>query len=931
MGFVRPELLLLLLPGLWLWWRARDPSLGTNVVRLTALVAIVLALAAPYWRLEDEGRDLVVVVDRSLSMPREGVDSALELIRLAEGSRVDGDRVAVVGFGAEAAVETLPDEEATFTGFARQVDANASDLADGLEAALQLIPEGRQASVLVISDGDSNGRDPLEAARRAFARGIRVDVRPVQRPAAADLSVERLDLPSAAELGEPFQFSAWVETDRTVTGSYVLRRGDRVLSRGERTFEAGFTRLLFRDVLNDTGVADYTLELTSENDRVPENNRGLGALHAQGPRRILVLNDDGREDTLTRALARSGVPVDVFAPEDLELTPVRLTAWRGIVLENVSANRLGTRGMEALADFVVERGGGLLMTGGKGAFGVGGYHLTAVDELLPVSMELRQEHRKQGVSLILVLDRSGSMSAGVDGGRTKMDLANQGSAAAIELLSPLDSVGLIAVDSEPHVIQDLVPVENVDLLTKKARSIESMGGGIYVYSGLLEAGRMLDRSTHANRHIVLFSDAADSEEQEGVPELVERMKQMGTTVSVIALGTEFDQDAAFLRATARQGDGEIYFTTDATELPKLFAQDTLQVARSTFLEQPTSVETLPGLFGLGDPEALGSGAEAFPVLDGYNLNYLREGAIAGAVTQDEYRAPILAFWNQGLGRSAAVCTQVGGTFGEPLVEWPGFAGFFVTLARWLAGTERPTDLFPTVRRVGDEAILTVEVDPNASVPVDTSKLSAKLLRPDGTKTDHLFERTGSNRFETRLKLDAEGVTLGTLRLADGRFEDLPPMVLPYSPEFERQPDPTAGERLLRRLAQETGGEVAPAGHTLLRGERATLAWRIVSRELMLAALLLLLLEVAGRRLGLWSSLASRLSRRRRARAKEIEDAQAGPSRPRSKAAREAARAFDAPAPAEPARPTATGPRKATGAVTSALDRARHRAGRRTDR
>ena len=115
--------------------------------------------------------------------------------------------------------------------------------------------------------------------------------------------------------------------------------------------------------------------------------------------------------------------------------------------------------------------------GVRGAFGVGGYHLTAVDEILPVSMELRQEHRKQGVALSVVLDRSGSMSAPVSGGMTKMDLANLGAAAAIELLSPIDAIGVIAVDSMEHVIQPLTPVTNVDALTSTVRSIESAGGG----------------------------------------------------------------------------------------------------------------------------------------------------------------------------------------------------------------------------------------------------------------------------------------------------------------------------------------------------------------------------------------------------------------------------------------------------------------------
>ena len=46
---------------------------------------------------------------------------------------------------------------------------------------------------------------------------------------------------------------------------------------------------------------------------------------------------------------------------------------------------------------------------------------------------------------------------------------------------------------------------------------------------------MIEKAEQANRHIILFADAADSEEQERCPELIERFGQMGITLSVIAL------------------------------------------------------------------------------------------------------------------------------------------------------------------------------------------------------------------------------------------------------------------------------------------------------------------------------------------------------------------------------------------------------------
>src|SRR5262249_28837628 len=144
------------------------------------------------------------------------------------------------------------------------------------------------------------------------------------------------------------------------------------------------------------------------------------------------------------------------------------------------------------------------------------------------------------------------------------------------------------------------------------------------------AGQQLQNAEQLNRHIIFFADAADAEEHENCTELVERLVQAGTTTSVIALGTEHDSDAEFLKDVAARGQGQVYFTLDANELPRLFAQDTLTAARSTFVEQPTGTSVLPDLFGLGELPG-----KEFAQLGGYNLTYLREGAVCGVVTTDE--------------------------------------------------------------------------------------------------------------------------------------------------------------------------------------------------------------------------------------------------------------------------------------------------------
>jgi len=860
MGLLHPQLLLLALPAALLWARTRGRDPGPAVLRALVLLLLVLAAAAPYLRTGEDGRDLVVVVDRSRSMPAGAEARVQEILAQAEEARNSGDRVAVVGFGARVGIERPPEAGASLTQFQRAIDPDGSDVGAALEAALGLVSEGRPASILLVSDGEANGRDPLDAARAAFARGVRIDTIPIVRESVRDVAVERLDLPEEVGVLEPFQFHAWVRSEAELEVEFVLERDGETLARGRHTLQPGATPLAFRDVLTRPGTASYRLRILGTGDDRPENDTGVAALRVTGQRSVLLVNEDGGEDALSHALRAAAIPLEVVAPEGGRLTRLALTGVRAVVLENVAAERIGSAGMNALREFVLQRGGGLLMTGGRASFGLGGYHLSPLDECLPVSMEMRQEARKIGVALAIALDRSGSMGVEVRPGVPKMDLANLGTCAAIELLSPIDSIGVLAVDSVSHTVQELVPVEDIAALTARVRTIESGGGGIFCYSALLAAGKLLEGATQHNRHIVLFADANDSEEQERCPELIARLREMGVTLSVVALGTESDSDAAFLREIAALGGGECHFTHEPEDLPRLFAQDTLNVARATFVEEPVACTALPDLFGLGD--ALAGGA-AFPDLGGHNVVWLREDATCGVVTEGEFRVPAFAFTQAGLGRSAAFAGQIGGTFGADLVAWEGFASFFVTTVRWLAGQEEPDELFASAWRLGREASFRVEVDPRAPVPPDTTGLEVHLGHADGTTEVLPLERVGEYSYEARTTLAREGVALGAVRLADGRSLGLPPLVLPYSPEFEVS-DPTRGEALMRDIARTSGGESMPPLGTLFRGDRRARVWRVVTRECALLALLVLLLEITLRRLQLWGSVAA-LAARVRAR------------------------------------------------------------------
>ncbi len=844
----------------WMFLRPWLRQAGvTGALRAALITALLLALTGPEWNLGGRGIDVVVVVDRSRSMPGESHRNALELINNLETNRGSGDRVAVVTFGSEAQVEHSLSDRALLEDYVKEILPDGSDLNDALLSALNLVDPNRPVRIVVLSDGEANGSSPLSASRRARELGVPIDYRAFERLRTGDAAVRSISLPENVSPREPFQFSVELFADKDVEGTVSVLRDGQPISSQTGTLYSGTNRLTFRDLIETPGLSQYSVQLDVAGDPLVENNTGAGLVRVDAGPRLLVLNSDGGEGNLVKELRSARLPVDVAVAGQHPLTQDSLDAYRAVIVENVPAAEFGRLKMERLVQFVEDLGGGLLLTGGQRSFGVGGYFNSPLDDVLPVSMEMREEHRKTRVAIAIALDRSGSMAVTVKGNKTKMDLANLGTAECVRLLSPGDSVAVIAVDSEPHVIQKLTDVDDPEAIAKRALKIESMGGGIFVYEALVAAGKELANAEQLTKHIILFSDAADSEEPGDFKNLLKKFESAGITVSVIGLGTKTDVDAKLLEEIATLGKGNIMFTTDPEELPRLFTEDTMSVARSSFIEKDpmTQADGIPGR-ALSDAMLLGNlNLGTFPSVDGYNLSYLKPDATAAVISQDEYVAPWAAFWYRGLGRCAAITLEVDGKYSGAFGQWDSYDDFLITHARWLLGGDDPDEVFVDLQRQGQDAVITVELDPTR--PDKGSGASPKLivvppgegriepLRPD-------FTWTGPDTLEARLRLDRTGSWRTLVATSGGELKRGPAITLPYSPEFDPREGLPTGREVLAEVADLSGGVERADVLGVLQNPPRSARRASLLPWLFLLGVILLVVEIAGRRLSLWERL-----------------------------------------------------------------------------
>ena len=923
------------LAAAWLLWRHSTRFL--RFTRLALLLLILLALCGPAVRLPSRNGTTVVVADRSLSMPQGAEAAQKEAIDLIGRAMTSDDRLAVVSFGQTAAIERSP-QTGAFAGFTNEVGRDASNLTEAIEKALALIPRDAPGKVLVISDGRWTGKDPATAASKAAARGVAIDYRSLQRSSANDLAVAQIDAPVTVTPGEAFMITAWVKSPFQQEIAYELRRGGQVLAAGRTNAGAGLNRLTFRDLAGEPGAQGYTIRVSQNSgaDPVPENNSAKVLVGVQGPRPLLVVTSSPNSG-LARLLSAGGMKIKIAAPEDCDWSLDSLAQYSGVLIENVPAEKITERGMESIAPWVTEAGAGLMMTGGRRSYGPGGYFKSPLEPVLPVSMELRLEHRKLALAIVVAMDRSGSMAVPVGGGRTKMDLANLAAVQVLDMLTPMDEFGVVAVDSASHII---VPLNRVDE-SKSARSrilrVDSGGGGIFVFEALTTAADMLLKAESGTRHIILFADAADSEEPGEYMELLRQCEQAGVTVSVIGLGKPTDVDAGLLRDIAKRGNGQIFFTENAEELPRLFAQDTIIVARSMFLDQPAPIRFTGGLVTLTGKQFTG-----LQSVGGYNLTYLRPKANLAAVTTDEYQAPMVASWQVGGGRALSYLGEADGQFAGAMVGWKDAGDFFSSLARWVAGDtgNLPGNMLLTQDVKNGVARIELHLDPErdeagvaAQSPGEPPKVTTLRgvagSKPSSEKAEMRW--ASADTLEIEIPLRGNETALSTVEVPGAGRVTLAPMALPYSPEFK----PVSGEEgqaALARLAQATGGkervELSGVWKDLPRLPRLV---ELAPWLLMLAAALLLF-EVLERHTGLVSARLLPELKRGRERIREI-----GPSKlkwPRKKKPVESIEpAQPQPGADQQTQPEAkqAEPAVAPAAILDALRQARQQAKERTKR
>jgi len=821
MDWQHPFLLFLILPvaALLVWASAGTTHpMGAHrkrlllAVRSGLAVLLILAMASPALVERSARQSVVFVLDHSLSLGNNGwqrVTEAVDEIRKGLGGNAQGGAVLV---GRDSLLLTAPESgsKIDLSDRSRLPDLSGSNLARGVSLASAVFPAGTSRHIVLISDGEETEGSLEQAAQEAAVQGIRIHTLPMAGDLQSDVRLARLT-PSQPAVSE----GATVGLEATVQSSF---NGQGIL----RLFENGIEvdRHEIKTSAGELSVHRFTrspekrniyhyravLEGFGAKDSLVENNEALAVVDVRGqPLLLYVEGENAEAHFLVDAMAKEGIRLDARSASGIPTQALEIAGYDAIIFSGVPASDIGEARMTAIRDYVEKLGGGFVMIGGPNSFGVGGYHRTPVEEMLPVKLRGPDQEENQGSALALVIDRSGSMAG------EKLEITKSAAIATAELLDDQDYIGVYAFDSSAHPVLPMTKVSGAGDVVGQLSGLSS-GGGTNAFPAIVMARQDLNALKAKIKHMIVLTDGQTS--GQGYTTLANECQADGITISTVAIGS--GAHISLLQAIAAAGGGKSYVTMDPSAITRIFTQDTLMHTGRLIREEPFQARLAEDHPMLKDWKV-----EDAPPLLGYVRTNPKPAAQIPLVT--ESGDPLLAHWHFGAGKVTAFTSDCKSRWAALWVNGgEGYSRFWAQILRETARPPQNRNMDLRLEPAGDDLRIAVDLladagtrlnnaDVEAEVYfVPANSLGAGLKKVSGVR----LEQRGPGAYEATFRPDETGAYLvraraGSSQVSAGHI---------HQPAAEVATG-QANKEVLERAAKLTGGQVlaSPKDKLVLEG------------------------------------------------------------------------------------------------------------------
>lgn len=845
-----------------------EPARRVFAVAVRSLLVVLVACCLAGIERVRRSDDLTVMflMDRSHSV-EVLEDEQTEFIRQAAKDIRPEDRVGLIDFAHHSYLQQLPMPGGFFLPPGRLPPVQSgdrTDIAAAIRLAMAMFPHDTAKRIVLMSDGNSNLGDVLAEARRAGADGIPIDIVPLRYERRNEVYFEKMLAPTYAEAGEQVPVRMVINSQLPATGSLaVYHNGQLVELPAEEsrvTLQPGSNTFSLKLPVNTAGTQTYEAQVIVDDkslDSVALNNTGRAFSFVAGASPVLILTrDPPAEAALLDALQSERVQAEIRNLDQMgEFGLLQMMNYSSVILANIPAAAFTDAQQQDLATYVKDMGSGLIMTGGPDSFGAGGWIGSPVEEVMPVSFEIKHKRVIPKGALVLIM-HSCEIARGNYWGK---EMAKK----SVDTVSSRDLIGVLAYTFTPGGNNWEVPLqENTNKAAVKARIDRMQIGDMPDFHSTMQMAfdelNSGSGKTAAQKHVIILSDG---DAQPPSQSLLDDFAKAKITVSTIGIGWGAHVMEATLSDIAKRTDGRYYPARSPRELPQIFSKESTVVRRPLIIDEPFSPQLVPG--GMELLGGFRAGAEGLPALGGMVLTSPKDSPNAvNAIyrASEDGEDPVLAYWQYELGKSVAFTSGHWPAWGQSWTSWPRFAKFWAQLVRWTMRQESPANFDTYTKIEGGRARIVIDaLDKDASY-LNHLQLRANLVGPDQRALPILFTQTGPGHYEAEFDAEKAGQYLANVQVYDqGKHLGTvrTGLSVPFSPEYR---DLSTNEAVLRQIAEVSGGrwlDLPPdkAGvfeHDLPPSIARRPAWDWTLAWLFLPAFLL---DVAVRRLASWLLLS----------------------------------------------------------------------------
>lgn len=774
---------------LFLYWKQNRTTASSekyiiSSLRFIIFSSLIFALSVPQILHPVKGITTIFVVDTSASMKNQqtamfsAIEQAIDEMKLE-------DRYAIISVAENARIiQSISTREQGINTNTTTEKISYTNLAEGIQLASSLISDNMKGRIVLLTDGNENVGDIKQQVKLLGEQQIPVDVMPYYPSKDKDVAIEQFHAPSSLYLGENSKLSITISSTIDTKSQLRITSNNETIIDEKIQVKKGKNSYSFNHLILKPGFHTFKAEIISEGDGVPQNNQSFAISSAKGTPSVLLVEGNERDsDNLLNALKASNLHVTTSNPALLPTNLAGYLEYESIIFNNVSATDITGTQMKMIESAVKDFGTGFVMTGGNQSYGLGGYFKTPIETLLPVEMDLKGKKELPSLGMIIVMDRSGSMSG------YKLDLAKEAAARSVELLREKDTLGFIAFDDRPWQIIETAQLKNKEEAAEKIRSITE-GGGTEIFTPLNEAFKQLAPLKLQRKHIILLTDG-QSATNGNYSEIIAQGLENNITLSTVAIGS--DADRGLLEQLANEGTGRFYDVQDASTIPSILSRETVLTTRTYIEDDPFYPKYVEGtnwsaIFQSGVPQM-----NAYVATDPKGR--------AETILFSEKDDPVLTRWKYGLGTSIAWTSDVSGKWAGNWPAWTNWSTLWNEIITWTFPSYE-NDLYDINQSINGKNI-TLDV---SSTGQDILPIEAKIVDEKGMPINAKIRAKAPGKHEVTFTADT-GIYYLQLTKKDGEnvastFQT--GIVVPYSKEFALQDQ---NNMLLKEVAELGNGKI----------------------------------------------------------------------------------------------------------------------------